>query len=310
MEIRIKNIILFTGGVVFFVFILSTPVFAIDEARISTTNLTPMIGEPVDLRLRVALPIGGKLILPDFAHEWSSITVQEVGILTVSEHSDKGQVVYELPLTIILWQSGALTLPPVVVSYQLGDAHSVQLLIELPSIVVMSTLDTGDLNVRPVKSQIPVVYFPWWILVSVGLPGMVGIFTLIGFRVRTKPVTSNTDSDFHPVANGVLAFIHQLNLEIESPRTIYINGITALRIYLKHLFPDISSDFTTAEITHYFRSTHLLGESRLSQLIDLLRQADTVKFTQANPKSHHAQSFIHEVISWIQSVESDRPSGL
>ncbi len=294
-------------GIFLCILCVSNTVLAVDKAYFTADKTTSLIGEPVQLILHIRIPLGAKLIPPDFSRMGSPFFVKEVGSLNVVSQAENDEIEYELPLTVILWQTGQYLTPPLVISYQLDGASLVNLSVESIQVVVPSVLDANDLSLRPLKAQINLPYFPIWtfaiaLFVVVAL-GIVAVrYRLI--RLRGLQSQSNILSDkWHPEANVALILLKQFGQSQDNPPAIYVEVSDCLRRYLDARFAVQASDLTTSELVTKLEEQHTLTDEHQQKLVDMLKRADLVKFARVVPKLNAAQQYASVAAQWIQSVE-------
>lgn len=280
---------------------------AVDTAYFTLENSNPLIGEPVQVTLHITVPQNAQVSLPDFAAEWSGITVAEVGNLNIVNQSDDATTEYMLFLTIILWQTGSVATPPLNLSYQIADAAPVMLPIESIQFAVPSTLGTDDISLRPSKPQISVFYFPRWIVVV--LPMLIlamGLFGLIHrplWFLLPMAAKSNIDSISTSNVSGILKKLKQVSESETRPALIYQQVSDYLRAYLNAYLVLHSLDLTTNELMAQLKNVSGLSDSQHRQLNEMLKFADRVKFSQVSPEIKAGQQFALVAAEWIRSVE-------
>lgn len=287
-------------------FVQST-VLAADKAFFTADKTAPLIGEPVQLVLHVQVPQQAQVIIPDFKNWQPPFFVQQVGSLNVGSPQQDGSIEYELPLTLILWQTGQLVTPPLEVAYQLNGTI-IKLPVESFQFVVPSVLNSNDLSLRPFKPQIDLPYFPIWIAL-LGVPVVVIVIkwgVRYRFFRRQFQISNVVDNNWHPDANAALNTLKQLAQSQADPPVIYVQVSDCLRRYLDARFSMHSVDLTTSELLDQFEQKHVLSEDQQHKLIEMLRRADLVKFAQVVPKHSAAQQYASVAAQWIQAVEQTR----
>jgi hypothetical protein len=293
--------------IVFCMMFVQRTVLAADKAYFTADKTAPLIGEPVQLILHLQVPQQAQVIVPNFKNWQPPFFVQQVGALTVGTPMQDGSVEYELPLTLVLWQTGQLVTPPLDVSYQLNGT-TINLPVESFQFVVPSVLSSNDLSLRPFKPQIDLPYFPIWIAIT-GIPIAVTLIVL-GMRYRFFrrhfQIPTVVGSKWHPDASVALNTLKQIGQSQADPPAIYIQVSDCLRHYLDARFAVHSVDLTTSELLDAFEQNRLVTEDQQDKLIEMLRRADLVKFAQVVPKNNAAQQYASVAAQWIQSVEQMR----
>ncbi len=292
-------------GIVICVLSPLVSVIAEDKAYFTADKITPLIGEPIQLVLHIRIPSTAKLIPPDFTKLGSSFFVKEVGSLNVVTQAN-GETEYQLPLTIILWQTGEYQTPPLIISYQVDTNTPVNLSVEGVEFVVPSTLDGNDLSLRPLKPQINPPYFPIWtfsvVVVVLAILGFVAVRYRMP-RTRLQPQLTVSSSKWHPEANVVLMSLKQLGQSTDNPPAIYVQASDYLRHYLDMRFALHASDLTTSELLANLEKQQVIINEQQQKLAEMLKRADLVKFARVIPKLNVAQQYVSLVAQWIQSVE-------
>ncbi len=280
-------------------------VFAEDKAYFTSDKTTPLIGEPVQLILHLRIPAQAKLMPPDFANLGSPMFVKQVGSLNMVNQSE-GETEYQLPLIIVLWQTGLYRTPPLIISYQLDTGAPVNLIAESVQFDVPSTLDTSDLSLRPLKPQINLPYFPIWTFASTLLVfvafGVVAVRYWLPRKRLQLPVNALNDK-WHPEANVALSSLKKLSQSEYDPPAIYVQVSGYLRQYLDARFALQSGDLTTSELLANLEDHQVIMSDQQQKLSEMLKRADLVKFARMVPKLNTAQQYASLAAQWIQSVE-------
>ncbi|MBI1276947.1 MAG: hypothetical protein GC179_02340 [Anaerolineaceae bacterium] len=295
----------FLGTLIYILFAFNS-VLAADQAYFTTDNTTPLIGEPIQLVLHIRIPTGAKLVPPDFTKLGVPFFVKEVGSLNVVGQAD-GNTEYQLPLIVILWQTGQYSTPPLIVSYQLGITAPVNLTAESIQFVVPSILNESDLSLRPLKPQIDLPYFPVWMVVIVlAIAGVLAYIALryrLIRRVRVQLLPNNKNDKWHPKANAALMSLKQFGQSADDPQAIYVQVSACIRQYLDVRFTLQASDLTTNELLATLAEQQIIVTDQQQKLADMLKRADLVKFAKVVPKLNVAQQYASIAAQWIQSVE-------
>jgi len=215
----------------------------------------------------------------------------------------------------VLWQTGIYETPPLIVSYQLADATSVNLTVESLQFEVPSVLNETDLSLRPFKSLVNLPYFPIWEVVVI-VTIVIGVAILFARKHLTHLRKQNhhlEDSAItgHPDAVYALKTLQHIGESNDSPLIIYVQASDCLRRYLSKRYSVQALDLTTNELVAQLNEKAILTGAHQQKLTEMLKRADLVKFARVLPKQGAAQQYTAVATQWIQAVEQaniERPS--
>ncbi|MFW5772658.1 MAG: hypothetical protein ACOCZH_04970, partial [Phototrophicaceae bacterium] len=151
----------------------ANPVESLINARFLADNVTPLIGEPVEMELVVEVPPGVEVIeWPEIAEDWPPFMVLEAGPVVIDVQAG-GEQVYRQALTVILWEPGDRRTPDVFIGYR-SAALDPDEIYRIPArplfFTVPSVLETTDLNVldiQPARAPLGLFYVPPWVVLLV-----------------------------------------------------------------------------------------------------------------------------------------------
>lgn len=298
------------GGVIGWLVALPLLVLAQDGflAQFEAGDLTPLLGEPVDILLVVQVPVGYELDFSVVGASWGDeISIRETGDLTVEPVG--GGNLYRLPLIVVPWRVGVVTTPPSYVTVQTGEGSDpVQLTIEPISFDVPSTLDDEqELRISRVVHWMPYPASVVWS--GVGLAALV---VIAGSAFMTQALTSRrtTARTFvRPVtrtlAQRTISRLNQLRSDAPDVVTQYMQMGDILRVFVRDLLGFAAQDMTTSELIDKLTEDQSLSAGRRKELAYLLEQADLAKFAPSKVFTPDRLSVLQRAVQWVQSVEQE-----
>jgi len=255
------------------------------------------VGDIIPITLKVSHPAGYRVIPLQLEDGWGELEIRDISPPQVTAASDCSEMTTQT-IGVTIWSPGEYSTPELLikVSDTSGEVHEIS---AMPlSMQVNSVLIDGDSQLRDIKPQaelpIPPVW-PWVVggLVAAALVLASGIWFVR--RRRTKQATAEAARDSrlpHEVALDELNRIENLNLpEKGHYKEYYTLASDVLRQYLEKSFHIPTLDRTTGEIS---RSLKFAPFARVDKnnLINLLRDADLVKFAKIRPEMTLARSYI------------------
>ena len=283
-------------------------VTAADSAYFTLADTPPLIGQPFEIILHIVAPQNAQINLPDIAAEWVGVTVTQIGELTIGSQQDDGSAEYVVPMTIVLWKTGQVVLPPVMITYQLAGSNPFTVSTEGTAIAVSETLTANDLMLRPAKPQISVPYIPAWIIIVLGVVICTILFLWFTRRrllnQRTSSHVNRANFGDTPASKAEVT-LKQLSTLETHPSAFYQRSASTLRTYISARWLPQSLDLTTGELVSQLKKERLLNDPNLQSLSEMLRFADLVKFSQVSPDIKAGQQFVLSALTWIHSVDEN-----
>ena len=253
----------------------------------------------IPLTLTVTHPQGYRVLPLQFQDSvWGELEVREVAPPQVTANSDGTETTTQT-VYATLWAPGEYTTPelPLGVSNTAGEIHEIS---AAPlSLNLVSILVEGDTELRDIKPQatlpLPAIW-PWVVgglLIALLVALTVGWF-LRRWWLHRKAVLANAPDDRLPyeVALDELAQIEGLGLPSQQRfKEHYTLVSDVLRKYVDKVFQIPTLDRTTGEIRRSLRLVDFNPESK-QQLLEMLNEADLVKFAKVQPEVAMAQDFL------------------
>jgi hypothetical protein len=287
----------------------ANPVETLINALFSADNVTPLIGEPVQLEFVVEVPPGVEIVeWPEFPEDWPPFMVREVGPVEIDEQADDGQI-WRQALTVILWRTGDRRTPDVFIGYR-SDALDEDEIYRIPArplfFTVPSVLETTDLNVldiRPARNPLGLFYLPPWVVVLVIVSVAGKGWYLWRWRERRRALAAARQAMAEQPTAGEMAMESLAELSLDTPDQVYEQVADVLREYLWARFDIPASDMTTVEIRAALDRQPDLEPEQIGEAVRLLEQADLVKFAEAAPGERSAQRAVAAAARWLQAVD-------
>jgi hypothetical protein len=266
---------------------------------------SPLIGQPIDLLFTVQVPDGTEVNLPVFPTDWPPFMIQNIS--EVSTTTSNGITIHSQHLIVSLWRPGEYQTPETLVEYQLPNSTETRQIPAQPAYFdVKSILDANDLKLRPLKPPVSMFYIPP-LVVGLGVLtlGAVGAFVwskrnrFIISRLATNP------NKLHPAAQAALSEIKRIDNANNASPNAYAVVSDALRRYLLGRFGVRAIDMTSQELMVDLSQGQDLSERRQRELVNLLEQADLVKFAGIQPSSKFTDKLLNVAYGWVMAVEQE-----
>lgn len=292
-------------GFLLFVLGMGT-VVAQSEVAVQMTAVQPVaqIGEAVELVLLVEHPAGWRVIAPQLEQEWGDFEVREQSPVTVVASSDNGES-SQLIVTVMVWALGEFSTPelPLTVSNPQGELMEVT---AVPvTIRVESVLTEADLELRDIKPQATLAAAAWWPWLA-GALGLVAVVAVVWWRGRGKGETAVPFMDNrlpHQIALDELDSIAASGLaERGDFKHYYAQTTDVLRGYLDGALGLMTLEQTTGEIRQAIRPLAWENEGK-KLLLNILNEADLVKFAKVKPTVEDAQRATDEAKQVVVAVQ-------
>jgi hypothetical protein len=282
---------------------LQVGAFDVQASYVADTP-NPLVGQPIALELVIVAPADYTISLPD----WSGVSQQQVEWLAVGEltqQPDGGQIIYRVPLTVIVWEVGTVVTPETYIGVQrVGESEASPLLVIPYTFTVQSVL-TEDRTLRP---GLDVVDMPYRPLQQVIVPlGAVVLLIAVGFSARwlwlrwKRVQDQRRTQGGHSLAQRLIRALRQVNARYSESRQREAIVGEYLRRYVGERFSVASDDMTTYELLVELKQ-HLNART-LTGLEALLEQADSAKFADDGVYTPGDGTLPAEATAWIQAVE-------
>jgi hypothetical protein len=260
---------------------------------------SPLVGQPFRLTLTVELPPGAMIVQwPPIADEWGPFMVRQVGDIAVERRNEGDR--HRQNLDVILWTPGAQQTPETFVGYQLADSSEVfyapfrALTIDVPR-----TVEEMNAEPRPYRPVIwPFYLSPVWIAVG-ALMIAATAYSLIRWQ-RGRLARWQKDNVPRPLSPDERALTAIARLKEADPVMRVEAGADILRNYVAVLLGINTVELTTHELEQKARDQ--LDAARLKALIDVLEDADLVKFASVRPTPEFADRLLVRIRRWIRAT--------
>ena len=281
------------------------------RAHFESSDLSPLLGVPVELNIIVDMPPEAELIeFPEFPDDWGDFMVREVDELVVESTAD-GRVLYTQNLTVILWDVGDFDTPDTFVGYQLiGEEDAYYVPVNPVSFFVPSMLnpDMNQNELRPLNPQISLFYVPLWVIIGCML--IIGVCAWIGRlwyrRIQAnKPIDTLIPIDPVIIARSELA---KIDPQVNLPNEAFDLIDQVLRRYLHDRLSIEMADILRDDSRQILLSK--LDPTLIQELDQLVIFLQDARFSpiQSSPKS--IERLLSRCTEWINAVEQVRLVGV
>jgi hypothetical protein len=259
------------------------------------------VGDLIPLTLQVSHPAGYRLIPIQLDGNWGEVEVRQVYAPEVSANPDGSETTTQI-IEVSLWAPGAYNTAELPVSVADTSGAVGQVSAAPVALNIGSVLIEGDTNLRDLKPQAQLPLPPVWPWAVAGLL-LVALVTLgVLWMIRRRRLNRLAEIEKQPdtrkpheVALDELERIEGLNLPEQGRyKEHYTLASDVLRQYLESAYHVPTLDRTTGEIRRALKYTPLDTEIK-SNLVEMLNEADLVKFAKVRPEMHLAKAYVPQV---------------
>lgn len=277
-------------------------------AKVDTASIS--IGQQVWFHLNLNVPKRTKVIWPILLDSLTS-HVEIVHKSAIDTVVNGDYINYSQRLTITSFDSGAYTIPPISINYQMDDDTAMQHSFSQAITFRVQTVKVDTTRaIRDIKSpmEAPLTFaeiVPWLLAVLV----LTLILTLLWYYLRqrknNKPFISLARKPKQPAYQIALESLDGLK-----SRKLWQNGLIKeyysyltdiLRLYIEDQFGIAAIEMTTDEILNAF-----VGKNGNPNVVNRLQQvlitADLAKFAKAQPIASENEISMHNAIDFVKET--------
>ena len=277
------------------------------------------VGDPIGLTLEVTHPEDHIVVVPNLDPDWGVFKVRRQTAASIAENGD-GTRTTSQQLEVTLFAPGTFETPDLQLSIRLPDG-SVERLFPTPvRLTVVSVLSGDDETLRDIRAPAD-FSTPLWellyfrvLLANVVAAVILAILGLVFYRrsrgSRETPVTAAQYRAPWEVALEELDRIESLDLPGHGRfKDHYALVSRALRVYIQSAHigdtgPVDTADMTTDEVSVALRSSPVSYEKTV-ELVDLLAEADLVKFANEMPSASQALEAVARARRFVEDTKTD-----
>ena len=270
------------------------------------------VGDRIPLILTVTHPNGYRVMPLQFQDSvLGALEIQEVAPPQVVANPDGTETTTQTILAT-LWAPGEYTTPELSLALSDTNGEIRQISAAPLGLNMTSVLVEGDTELRDIKPQaslpLPAIW-PWVVggLLLALLVALVGGWLLRRWWLRRKTALANAPDLRlpHEVAFDDLSTIEGLNLPPQHRFKEHYTLISdVLRQYIEKSFQIPTLDRTTAEIRRSLKMAPFNQDNK-RLLVELLNEADLVKFAKVRPEIPMAQNYMNKARHFVGET---RPS--
>lgn len=276
-------------------------------AKVDSAHI--MIGDHLNLYLKILGTDGVVNPRADLSSIDTAQAFELVGEGDWTKIIEDDKSIYQKQLTITSFDSGYFFIPSIKVQFENGNKKVGQNTQKIQLAVVTPQIDS--LQIRTIKNIVaePVTladYMP--IILSV--LGFL-LLSLIGFfvykRIQNKPVEEVyvAPKPPHEVALNKLQALSERELWQKGMLKEYQSELTYIvREYLEKRYNIQALESTTAEIIRELKNEDI-SEEHKTQLSDMFRMADMVKFAKATPPIDTQSRLLNEAESFVTNTKKE-----
>ncbi len=252
-----------------------------------------LIGEPFSMLLEIVLPQSSELIDPGLPAIWGEYWLTPLPSIETTSQPD-GLRIYRQQFSVTLWTIGPISTLPLPVMYRSVGQTTVQTF-QLPPVVIQvnSVLDPDDLDLRPMRPPLEMVFVSPLMIV-----GVLVIVAGLGYGLWYVLNWSRQHRSMQVKISPARHALDELNraAHLDDPIRVHVRVAEVLRKFIGVHLGMPTSDLTTDELLRSLPSTSM-PEARRIELQQLLEYADLVKFAQLKPSAN--QRIISAARRWL-----------
>ncbi|MFN8277160.1 MAG: hypothetical protein U0T84_06740 [Chitinophagales bacterium] len=266
------------------------------------------IGDWLKLHLVVRTAPGTSVQFPPFAGD----TLGRLDIVSKSNidtATANGQWVLTQQLEVAAYDSGIFQVPPVTiyaVAQQQADSVTTEAFEILTSTLPVDTAKPF----RPIKAPLEVPYtwhefLPWMIGVAIWIAALlIGLWFYDRYKKKKAeaPKRQKPKEPAHIWALRELRQLESTRLWQEDSKQYHSKLTDILRLYLEYRFDYYAMEATTEEIGRKLNALNI-GIDPQSQLMEVLRLADFVKFAKLNPAPDEHLRSMQRAIAFVEQTK-------
>ena len=265
------------------------------------------VGDVFHAAVRVELPAGVEAVFPDTL-ALPDDDIEAAGRVRVTTDTVGGTRVVTAAYPLTAWRSGEeIALPDVSFSVGEGPAQRV-VSASFPTFDLASVLpaDTSGIEPKPAKDVFGASRI-WWPWLLAGLVALIlaAVLFYLWRRRRARVVVQEPVAPVVSPREAALALLQQARderlVERGALKPFYGAITVAVRGYLEAVDPELGADLTTTELARYVRARG--APPALLELLQLLGQADLVKFAKARRTATEAYGDWDTARSWVERYD-------
>jgi hypothetical protein len=274
-------------------FFWTASVAAQETATLTQISDAPVhVGDPILLTLTVEHSADSHVLFPDLAQAWQDWHVSTPSPATTTDNGD-GTATTTQQIDVRLFTTGETNTPPLTLTIVAADGTLRDLIVVPQTLTVTSVLVEGDSELRDIKGQATLPPpFPTPIVAGVTAVSIAAIALAVWFWKRKGRILPDMRQPHERALAGLSAAAPLL--ASEQWRDFYTQTSDTLRVYLEQRFSIQATERTTDELAI---NTHL---PQRTLLLDLLYEADRVKFADWQPDSATAQRYFENSKRFVE----------
>lgn len=286
----------------------STPMTEDIKAKLLAAKGTYTVGDVIPLTLTVKHPAGYRVIPMQMEGVWGDFEVRDDRSPEVITNEDGTQTTTQ-EIMVSLWKPGSYQTPEMEISVvdQKGELITVD--VSAVTVEIKSVLTEEDQSLRDIKPQAALPLPPTWLWILMGLVGAALVIGgLIWYRRNRMNEALTEEHEVidlrkpHEIAFDDLEAIEAQKLAEQGNFKAFYSLISdVLRRYLEAAYQIDSMDRTTSEIRRALKDSNFSLDQR-SDIVDLLKEADLVKFAKVIPELKDATAYLPRTRACIQEA--------
>jgi hypothetical protein len=277
-------------------------------ARIDTANIA--IGQQVWLHLDFTVPKKAKVLWP-FLKDSLTSDVEIVHKSAIDTAVNGEYIHYSQRLTITSFDSGAYTIPPFRIDYQLGNNTAMQQAFSKAIALNVQTVKVDTTKaIRDIKGPMEAPFtfaeiVPWLLAGLVFVAAVILLWYYLRQRKSNKPFITLSRKPKQPAYQIALESLDELK-----SRKLWQNGrikeyysdmTDILRSYIEDQFGIAAIEMTTDEILSSFADKNG-GSNLLQRLKQVLTTADLAKFAKAQPIGSENELSLSNAVEFVKET--------
>lgn len=275
------------------------------SAELSLDSEAVVLGDPVQLRLRLRPSPGGTALAPPLD---SLLAPHAVGPVEVKSGAGAAERMYAVELRF--YELGIQRIPSMEIAFPRASGDTLWRHTQALQIDVGGVRGPGDTELRGIRGPRPISGgVPTWLIVATGIAVLLA---LAARRLLWRRQSPDAPTPLPPLDYAAeFARIAAMGLiERGAFKSYYSLLSETLRRFMEERLGVPALDRTTREIAAALRTTDLVDAALAGRVLDLLRQADLAKFARAIPPSKVARQAAEQGQLLVVTVEERLASRL
>lgn len=267
-----------------------------------------VIGEQVAFKIQLSATVSDKIEWP-VIKDTLSADIEIIKVSAIDTLTNKNQVTYSQSIIITAFNAGTFIIPSI--TYNVLSKQGKQTSSTKPLLLQVTTVSVDtEKPIRDILSPFPVPFtfkevLPFLLLIILLAIVIVVLYKYIKYRKLRVPLLNIGNEILIPAHEEALEALEKLRLEKlwqqNKFKEYYTQLTDILRVYLERRYGISAQEMTSDEIIDAMRNQVGLSV-RISEMEELLRTADLVKFAKEQPLADTNQKMFETIYVFVKQT--------